>query len=189
MAIDYSGDEDSILYASDAAYADHDDRKSTEGFLFKLFGGLVDWRAAKQKTVTTSTTEAELLAISHGAKDTYWWRRLFTAIGLEIGSASRTLSILCDNSQTVDILTKEEPELKTKLKHVDVHHFWLRQEAQAKRMQIEWVPTSRMPADGLTKALTRQKHEDFIKMLGLVDISTKITGTSSRDLWFRMKRI
>ena len=177
------------MYASDAAYADHDDRKSTEGFLFKLFGGLVDWRAAKQKTVTTSTTEAELLAISHGAKDTYWWRRLFTAIGLEIGSASRTLSILCDNSQTVDILTKEEPELKTKLKHVDVHHFWLRQEAQAKRMQIEWVPTSRMPADGLTKALTRQKHEDFIKMLGLVDISTKITGTSSRDLWFRMKRI
>ena len=79
-------------------------------------------------------------------QESYWWRRLFTAIGLEIGSPTR--SILCNNAQTVDSLTKEEPELKTKLKHVDVHHFWLRQEAQTKRINIEWVPTSRMPADG-----------------------------------------
>ena len=27
-----------------------------------------------------------------------------------------------------------------------------------------------MPADGLTKALPRQKHEKFVKQLGLVDI-------------------
>ena len=32
--------------------------------------------ASKQKTVTTSTTEAELLALSHTTKDFYWWRRL-----------------------------------------------------------------------------------------------------------------
>ncbi len=30
----------------------------------KLFGGMIGWRANKQATVTTSTTEAELLALS-----------------------------------------------------------------------------------------------------------------------------
>jgi hypothetical protein len=31
----------------------------------KLFGGMISWRANKQTTVTTSTTEAELLALSN----------------------------------------------------------------------------------------------------------------------------
>jgi hypothetical protein len=31
--------------ASDAAFADNQDRKSSEGYLFTLFGGPVDWKA------------------------------------------------------------------------------------------------------------------------------------------------
>ena len=34
-----------------------------------LFGGAIDWRASKQKTVTTSSTEAELLALSNAASE------------------------------------------------------------------------------------------------------------------------
>ena len=33
-----------------------------------------------------------------------------------------------------------------------------------------------MPADGLTKALTAQKHLKFIKQLGLVDIQHLLTA-------------
>jgi len=52
--------------ASDAAYADDPiTRRSTEGSIFQLFGGTIDWQSKKQATVTTSTTEAELLALSH----------------------------------------------------------------------------------------------------------------------------
>ena len=57
--------------ASDASFADNPDRKSSEGFVFCLFGGLIEWKSRKQKTVTTSTTKAELLAISHAAKQLY----------------------------------------------------------------------------------------------------------------------
>ena len=32
----------------------------------KMFGGIVDWKDCKEKTVTTSTTEAELLSLSNG---------------------------------------------------------------------------------------------------------------------------
>ena len=59
--------------SSDASFADDlDTRRSTEGMLITLFGGAIDWRARRQPTVTTSTTEAELLALSHCASDVQW---------------------------------------------------------------------------------------------------------------------
>ncbi len=71
--------------ASDAAYADDPvTRRSTEGSLFQLFGGTIDWQSKKQATVTTSTTEAELLALSHICAWLKWWGRFFNNLGLEI---------------------------------------------------------------------------------------------------------
>jgi len=39
---------------------------------------------------------------------------------------------------------------------------------------LAWTRTTGMPADELTKALPRQKHEAFIKLIGLVDIAERI---------------
>ena len=72
--------EEVFLCASDAAYGDLTGRKSSEGYLCKLFGAAIDWRASKQHTVTTSTTEAELLAISEAGKSILWWKRLFDTL-------------------------------------------------------------------------------------------------------------
>ena len=60
-----------FIAALDASFADNPNRKSSEGFIFCLFGGPIEWKSRKQKTITTSTTEAELLAISHAAKQLY----------------------------------------------------------------------------------------------------------------------
>jgi hypothetical protein len=81
-AIEYSAiDQPAVACVGDAAFADDPvTRYSTEGYLFKLFNGLIDWRSTKQKTVITSSTEAELLALSHAAKEVLWWKRLFKAI-------------------------------------------------------------------------------------------------------------
>lgn len=55
-----------FITASNTAFADNSTTcKSTEGMIFQLFGGTIDWQSKKQSTVTTSTTEAELLALSH----------------------------------------------------------------------------------------------------------------------------
>ncbi|QSS48835.1 hypothetical protein I7I53_08967 [Histoplasma capsulatum var. duboisii H88] len=55
--------------ASDASFVDNSDKISTEGYIFKLFEGPVDWKSKRQRIVTTSTTEAELLAISQAGKE------------------------------------------------------------------------------------------------------------------------
>jgi hypothetical protein len=72
--------------------------------------------------------------------------------------------------QTIRILTKETPKLQTALKHVDIHQSWLRQEVQAGTIKVDWVPTAQMVADGFTKILPPQRHEEFLRQLNLVDI-------------------
>jgi hypothetical protein len=115
-----------FLAASDAAFADDKEtRRSTGGYLFKLFSGPTDWKSAKQKTVTTSSTEAELLALTYTSKETMWWRRFFQNICFDPG---HELAILCNNHQTIQLVTKDAPKLVTKLRHVDIHQHWLHQE-------------------------------------------------------------
>ena len=174
LAIEYSGHQTSSIFAcaSDSAFGDDPlTRRSSDGYLFQLYEGVIDWRAAKQSTVTTSSTEAELLAISRTAKEAIWWRRFFEAIRFD---TDETLQIKCDNRQTIRILTKEVMKLDTKLRHVDIHQHWLRQEVQNGQINVSWVPTNEMPADGLTKHLPRQKHEAFLKQLNLVDITDRL---------------
>jgi hypothetical protein len=154
---------------SDASFADHvPDRKSTQGYVMKLFGGPILWKAGKQDTVTTSSTEAELLALSNSAKELIALDRLLTQLQLLLDGP---LTLKCDNRQTIRLLNAEFAKLFTKLRHVDVHRHWLRQEVQRQALQVDWVPTSEMIADGLTKALPRQRFERFIDQLGLVDIT------------------
>ena len=54
-----TADEEVLQLSSDASFADDPEtRKSTQGYLMKLFDGPIMWQSSKQKTVTTSTTEA-----------------------------------------------------------------------------------------------------------------------------------
>ena len=162
-----SRDLSSFICASDASFADNTlDRKSSQGYIMKLFGGAVAWRANKQDTVTTSSTEAELLAISQTAKETIYLSRLMKALTLLIPEA---LTIECDNAQTIRLLVDESTKLQTKLRHVDIHSHWLRQEVQRQTIHLRWVPTKKMAADGLTKPLTAANFEVFVKMTGVED--------------------
>ena len=167
--------QQTFLCAADAAFADHlQDRHSSQGYIFMLYGGPIDWKASKQHTVTTSSTEAELLALSYAAKEMLWWNRLFNAIQF---NTDQNLSIYSDNQQTIRLLVKDAPQLTTKLRHVDIHQHWLRQEVQQGRIHVHWLPTNEMLADGLTKTLPRQRHEAFIRQLHLQDIQDKLVQT------------
>jgi hypothetical protein len=122
LAIEYLNTNPSgplFRLSSDAAFADDSStRKSTKGALFQLFGGPIDWRFIKQKTVITSITETELLALSHLCKDLLWWQRLFKGLELNL---KEDYTAFCDNLQTVRLMLQDSPKLVTKLKHVDIH--------------------------------------------------------------------
>lgn len=174
-----SSEATSFLCSSDASFADNSiDRKSSQGYLMTLFGGPVAWRANKQDTVTTSSTEAELLAVTQTAKEAIYLSRLFKALSLEL---KQPLKLQCDNRQTIRLLVEEAMKLQTKLRHVDIHSHWLRQEVQRKVVHIDWTPTAEMAADSLTKALGRTKFTDFRRMTGLEDLEMRLLMIEKRD--------
>ncbi len=163
-----SQDLSSFVCASDASSGDNKpDRKSSQGYIMKSFGGEVVLRANKQDTVTTSSTEAELLAISQTAKDAIHVLCLMQALNLVIPEA---LIIECKNAETIRLSVDKSMKLKTKLRHVDIDSHWLRQEVQSGSIHIRWVPTKEMVTNGLIKTLSSaQKNNSFVRMTGIED--------------------
>jgi hypothetical protein len=175
LGIQFDGKQSShpeLSVYTDASFADNPtDRKSSQGYLMTLFGGPIDWRSSKQDTVTTSSTEAELLALTAVAKEAMATLRLFSGMRLELADK---LTIWCDNQQTIRLVNSELPRLRTALRHVDIHSNWARQEVQKKTFTVNYLKTDNMPADGLTKALPKTKFKQFVQQLGLVQVPTPI---------------
>ena len=59
-----------FLTYSDIAFADNKStRYSSNGYAIKLFGGMLHFKATKQKTITTASTKSKLLALTLTAKE------------------------------------------------------------------------------------------------------------------------
>lgn len=173
LGLQFGGDND-LRVASDASFADNTlDRKSSQAFAMKLFGGMIGWRANKQDTVTTSTTEAELLALAQAAKESMFVSRLLKELKVKLDK--ERIRIECDNRQTIGLVTKDNLTLKTNLHHVDIHNHWLRQVYSRGGIEVKYTESSKMMADGLTKALPRQSFERFRNQMGLVNIQELLT--------------
>ena len=185
LAPQYGG-EDDFRVASDASFADNRlDRKSTQVYTMKLFGGMIGWRANKQETVTTSTTEAELLALSQAAKEALYVSRLLQE--LKVGLDDNRIKIECDNTQTIRLVTAEIATLKTNLRHVDIHNHWLRQEVQNERISVCYTKSAEMMADGLTKALPPGAWKNFLEQMNLQDVRQLLAERRKGDLEDQMK--
>ena len=105
------------------------------------------------------------------AKEYIWWTRLFDHVGLQFNEDP---VIYLDNQQTIRLINSKVTKLVTKLKHIDIHQFRIRQEFQAGKIRVEWVPTTEMVADGFTKELSPQKHITFLRQLGMEYIGDRI---------------
>src|SRR5215469_10153894 len=144
-----------------------------------LFRGVIGWRANKQNIVTTSTTEAELLSLSQGAKEGQYIKRLLDELNVSLDD--QRIWIQCDNRQTIRLVTEEIARLQTKLRHVDIHNHWLRQEVRDKRIIVEYTPTKQMIANGLMKALSRNEFHEFLQQVNLVDIANRIADRKAQE--------
>jgi hypothetical protein len=153
-----------FLTSSDVSFADDViTRYSSQKYAFKLFNDMIDWKTSKQRIVIISSTEIELLTIFAAKKEMIWWNRLFEAINFR--SNQRILTIQCDNMQIIRILITNK--LITKLRHVDIHKHWLRQEMTSRKIFIQWVSITKILTDELTKALPPQRHQEFVRLLRL----------------------
>ena len=111
--------------------------------------------------------EAELLALTYADKQIMWWQRFYKQLDFDPG---HEYALYYDNAQTVELVNKTAPLINTKLRHVDIYQHWLRERVQDKAFNVEKRSTNEIIADGLTKPLSRQKHEQFVRLLGMTDL-------------------
>jgi hypothetical protein len=164
--IEYKGGESEGLQGySDADYAgDPDDRRSVSGYLFLLGGGPITWTSAKQRSVATSTTESEYMALSEACKQGYWIRALLGELNrYQYLPESRATPIFSDNQSCIALA--RDPVAHSRTKHIDVRYHYIRELVSFGKTTVDYMPTEDMLADILTKPLPYPAFKKLVKVL------------------------
>lgn len=96
------------------------DRKSTTGYIFKLFdNNTICWNSKRQNSVAASSTEAEYMALYEGIKEALWLKSLLSSIKLDL---TKPITIFEDNNGCIAIANN--PIDHKRSKHIDIkYHF------------------------------------------------------------------
>lgn len=138
LGIEYGPPESSgssLKAYSDFDYAaDRLNRKSILGYVYMFAGGSVAWMSRKQKSVATSTTEAEYMVLSTCVKEGLWIAQVLRDLGLskylrtELGQVAIAENVkhkayspmqLYGDNQAANLLVKDA-YISERSKHIDV---------------------------------------------------------------------
>eukprot|EP00253_Pinus_taeda_P014965 PITA_14965 len=133
----------------DADWAgDLDQRRSTSGYVFNLFGGATSWMSKKQSVVALSTTKAEYMVATHASKEVVWLQRLCSSMGL----VQEAIRIYCDNQSAIFLV--KNPAYHSKTKHIDVQYHFVRDMIEDKEVLLVKMDTLKNIIDALTKLMS-----------------------------------
>jgi hypothetical protein len=163
---------------SDASFADAEDRKSTSGYLFKLAYGTVCHKSVKQKLVTTSTTEAEYVAMTYAAKEAAWLHRLLHQVGY-IAADTHPIYLYGNNEPSIRLLTADGHHERTK--YVDIYYHYIKDRVKDGHLTVSQVRTHEMAPEGLTNPLDRHGHAQFLTHVGLSKSTIAATSRAATE--------
>jgi hypothetical protein len=138
----------SVLGYVDASYGVHIDGKSHTGTAITLGKGAVYAKSGKQKVVSKSSTEAELIGLSDSASQIIWTRDFLIGQGYKVDAAT----IFQDNLSTM-ALVKNGQSNSERSRHINIRYFFVKDRVDQGEVRIEYKPTGEMIADVLTKPL------------------------------------
>lgn len=186
LGITFRRDENKTLEGySDSDFAmDKSDRISILGNVFMLAGGPVSWMSRKQRSVATSTMEAEYMAMSACAKRSQFLAQVLRDMGCHhavgsspwkplikeshkhlLGSPTNQVKVYGDNQAALTLM--KEPHTHDRAKHIDIAYHFVRDLFKRGRIHVEFVRTADMVADGLTKPLQGIHFQRFVNLIKL----------------------
>ena len=165
LRLTFKGDLVYLTGYTDADWAgDRDTRRSTSGYVFNIGSGAISWSSNRQSTVALSTCEAEYIGQTQAAKEAIWLKTLLDQLNPEDSSPVATI-IYGDNQGAIALA--KNPQFHARTKHIDIQHHFIRQKVDEGKIELQYVPTAKQVADGLTKALCKDKFILFRRALGL----------------------
>ena len=149
ILLDSSSDTTLYSYADADWGRDIDTRRSISGTLHRIGNSNIAWTSKMQPTVSLSSTEAEYRVLADAAKDIIHFRRLFSELGIKINTATPLFS---NNQSCIKLV--DNPVMHARTKHIEIQHHFIREIAQAGKIQVNHIPTTTQLADFLTKPLS-----------------------------------
>lgn len=141
------------------------DVRSTSGILVRALGSAIHWKSTKQTLITSSTVEAEYVAMSEAVKDLNWLCETLLALGID----TRPVPLHVDNRTAVAIGNGTADAKRSK--HICIRFHIVRQHIEEGNVKVEWISTGLQKADGFTKKLDASSQSMFVSFLGLTNIS------------------
>ena len=147
------------------AYADADfasdtvERRSTSGWVVFLNGGPVSWRSHRQKSISLSTTEAELYSLSDCLQEVIWLQRVLTELGypqpaLRVGPGlSNSGTVIYEDNKGCRDGSKNFGSAARRAKHMGVRKIFVQSHVNIGTISVTECSSADMVADLLTKPI------------------------------------
>ena len=151
-----------IAYTDSDWASDPIKRRSTTGFFMKLADGNICWQSRLQRTVASSSTEAEYMALSDCSRQVMWLKSVLMEL-------KRTVTVpvpICGDNQG-SIFTGSNAYRDRRMKHIDIRYHYIRELVEEKEVELFFIDGSDNPADLFTKNLGRTLFLKFRSQLGL----------------------
>ncbi|XRB21906.1 retrovirus-related Pol polyprotein [Pseudoscourfieldia marina] len=145
----------------DASWGDnHENRRSTSGYIFFLNGGPISWASYLQTTVALSTVESEVMALTEAIKEAIYIRRLLESLG----AAQEGPTIIYTDSTGAEALV-DHPTSHRRTKHIEIRREFIKFHIGHETVKIERVSTKDQLADIMTKPLRQDIHNYLVQMI------------------------
>ena len=138
----------SVTAFIDASYAVHSDMKSHTGSIITLGKGPVYAKSGIQRLNTTSSAESELVALSDSTGQVIWTRQFLEQQGYTVGPAT-----VYEDNQSAIKLAENGRSNSSRTRHIAIRYFFVSDKIASGEIKVEYLNTSDMIADILTKPL------------------------------------
>jgi hypothetical protein len=130
-----------------------------------MHGAPVAWASRRQRIVTLSTVEAELVAGSQASQEAEWLRQMLAALyGIEEEDID-PIELNLDNQAAIQLSANGTFHQRTK--HVDIKYKYIRKAVELKKISVKYCPTETQLADVLTKALSKSRFNNLKLLLAM----------------------
>ena len=130
-------------------------RASTSGWVIYWHGAPLCWGSRKQKSISLSSCESEIIALSEAAKDVVYLRKFVRGLVPSTPSTATVLST--DNKAARDL--SYNPEHHNRSKHIQRRHFYIRDMVESQEIVVPLVNTQENDADFFTKPLAPKRYK------------------------------
>jgi hypothetical protein len=151
-----------LFIMADASYGIHTGGKGHSGYMISMGRELsyLHARSAKQKTISHSSTDAEIVAFYDCLKLSFWMRNVLTELGI---TPLRQIRAFQDNKSAIMLMT--EHCKGTRSKHLAIKINYVLDLVRNGVLTIQYLRTQRITPDVLSKPLQGQTHDDHRDVL------------------------